>query len=88
LSPRPANDSCFFQAILEGIANIEHQGYQRLQQLGAPTPKQVFSIGGGAINEAWRKLREQRLQVPVIRATQQQAAYGAALLAQNGIKAD
>ncbi|MEJ2620175.1 MAG: FGGY-family carbohydrate kinase [Candidatus Thiodiazotropha sp.] len=88
LTPRPANDSRFFQAILEGITNIELQGYQRLQQLGAPTPIQVFSIGGGAVNEPWCKLRQQRLKVPVIRARQPQAAFGVALLARNGINTD
>ncbi|MBW9261157.1 MAG: FGGY-family carbohydrate kinase [Candidatus Thiodiazotropha sp. (ex. Lucinisca nassula)] len=81
LSPRPENDSIFFQAILEGIAKIEQQGYDRLQELGAPKPKRVFSIGGGAVNEPWRQMREQYLEVSVIRAVQQQAAYGVALLA-------
>ncbi|MCG7919867.1 MAG: FGGY-family carbohydrate kinase, partial [Candidatus Thiodiazotropha taylori] len=48
---------------------------------GAPKPKRVYSIGGGAVNEPWRQMREQQLEVPVIRAVQQQAAYGVALLA-------
>ncbi|ODB94705.1 carbohydrate kinase [Candidatus Thiodiazotropha endoloripes] len=85
LSPRPESDSIFFQAILEGIAKIEQQGYQRLQELGAPSPKRVFSIGGGAVNEPWRQMREQRLEVPVLSAVQQEAAYGAALLALNRV---
>jgi sugar (pentulose or hexulose) kinase len=87
LTPRPDSDLCFFQAILEGIANIEQQGYQRLSLLGAPAPERVFSIGGGATNEPWRKLRQQRLNVPVFQADQQEAAYGAAWLALNGAKA-
>ncbi|MCG8070141.1 MAG: FGGY-family carbohydrate kinase [Candidatus Thiodiazotropha taylori] len=81
LSPRPESDSLFFQAILEGIAKIEQQGYDRLQELGSPKPKRVYSIGGGAVNEPFRQMREQHLEVPVIRAVQQQAAYGVALLA-------
>ncbi|MCG8016350.1 MAG: FGGY-family carbohydrate kinase [Candidatus Thiodiazotropha sp. 'RUGA'] len=81
LSPRPKSDRLFFQAILEGIAKIEQQGYDRLQELGAPKPKRIFSIGGGAVNEPWRQMREQQLGVPVIRAVQQEAAYGAALFA-------
>ncbi|MCG7990404.1 MAG: FGGY-family carbohydrate kinase [Candidatus Thiodiazotropha lotti] len=88
LSPRPESDSIFFQAILEGIAKIEQQGYQRLQELGAPSPKRVFSIGGGAVNEPWRRMREQYLEATVIRAAQQEAAYGAALFALNRVKAD
>jgi D-ribulokinase len=84
LTPRPASDLLFFQGILEGIAKIERDGYQLLEQLGAPKPKRIFSIGGGAINEPWRMMRQQQLQRPVIRATQQEAAYGSALLALKG----
>jgi sugar (pentulose or hexulose) kinase len=84
LTPRPASDVLFFQAILEGIASIEQQGYQRLASLGAERPKRIFSIGGGAVNEPWRIMRQQRLKVPVIRAAQQEAAYGVALLALQG----
>ncbi|MES9981573.1 MAG: FGGY-family carbohydrate kinase, partial [Candidatus Thiodiazotropha sp. 6PLUC5] len=85
LVPKPNSDLLFFQGLLEGIANIEQQGYQRLASLGTPTPKQVFSIGGGAINESWRIMRQQRLKVPVIRSEQQEAAYGVALLALKGV---
>ncbi len=85
LSPRPADDGRFFQAILEGIARIEQEGYALLQRLGAPAPRRVISIGGGAINEPWRQMREAMLGVPVSRAAHQEAAYGVALLAQQGI---
>lgn len=81
LSPRPDNDLEFFQAILEGIAAIEHQAYQRLRQLGAPYPVHVLTCGGGANNRAWCQIRERLLKVPVIAATQQEAAFGMALLA-------
>ncbi|MES9861360.1 MAG: FGGY-family carbohydrate kinase [Candidatus Thiodiazotropha sp. LLP2] len=86
LTPKPDSELIFFQAMLEGIANIEQQGYQLLTRLGAPKPKQVFSIGGGAVNEPWRIMRQQRLDVPVIRAEQQEAAYGTALLALKGVR--
>ena len=81
LSPRPAEDAVFLQGLLEGIARIEQRGYALLKTLGAPYPAQVISSGGGANNNAWRTLREQLLGVPVILATHQDAAYGAALLA-------
>jgi sugar (pentulose or hexulose) kinase len=83
LEPRPAEDSRFFQAILEGISRIEQTGYQLLQRLGAPAPRRVISIGGGAVNEPWRQMRQTALGVPVIRAVRQEAAYGAALLARS-----
>ena len=82
LEPRPADDAVFLQAMLEGIAEIEKAGYQRLAQLGAPWPEQIISSGGGAANSAWRTIRAARLGIPVVAAEHQQAAYGAALLAQ------
>ncbi|RLJ17851.1 carbohydrate kinase [bacterium endosymbiont of Escarpia laminata] len=81
LEPRPEDDARYFQGILEGIANIEREGYALLQRLGAPVPRRVISIGGGAGNEPWRRIRERLLGIPVERAVQQQAAYGTALLA-------
>jgi D-ribulokinase len=81
LSPRPADDSRFFQAILEGLTAIEAAGYRRLHKLGAPMPRQIISIGGGAINEPWRVMRENAIGVSIVRARHQAAAYGTALLA-------
>lgn len=81
LTPRPDDDVTFFQGILEGIARIEKQGYQRLVELGAPWPKRVLTAGGGSINEAWRRIREQMLGVPVETAENTEAAYGTALIA-------
>ena len=82
LEPRPADDAVFLQAMLEGIAEIEKAGYQRLAELGAPWPEQIISSGGGAANSAWRTIRAARLGIPVVAAEHQEAAFGAALLAQ------
>ncbi|MCW8831191.1 MAG: FGGY-family carbohydrate kinase [Gammaproteobacteria bacterium] len=84
MQPRPDDDLSFFQAILEGIANIEAEGYQQLSKLGAPAPQRVFTAGGGSKNPAWRKIREQALNTPVIIAEQTEASYGSALLARQG----
>lgn len=81
LTPRPENDVEFFQAMLEGIARIEKQGYDRLAELGAPYPKRVLTAGGGSVNPAWTSLRQKLLNVPVKVASQTEAAYGAALIA-------
>ncbi|MEK6662566.1 MAG: FGGY-family carbohydrate kinase [Pseudomonadota bacterium] len=86
LAPRPANDVHFLHGLLEGIARIESQGYALLAQLGATPVKRVLSAGGGAKNEAWSKLRERLLGVPVTPALHGEAAYGAARLAQYGNK--
>ncbi|MBI5462351.1 MAG: FGGY-family carbohydrate kinase [Gammaproteobacteria bacterium] len=87
LEPRPADATQFLQGLLEGIARIEQQGYALLHRLGAPYPSEVISIGGGAVNAAWRQMRAQSLGVPVRLAEHQDAAYGAALLARQGTRA-
>ncbi len=81
LTPRPSQDHRFLQGMLEGIAAIEQRGYALLRQLGAPPVCRVWSIGGGASNPTWRRIRALGLGVPVLLAQQQDAAYGAALLA-------
>lgn len=81
ISPRPSDDVVFFQALLEGMAEIERRGYSLLADLGASYPKHVLSAGGGAKNASWLKIRERVLGVPVTRATIDEAAYGSALLA-------
>ncbi|WP_200381590.1 FGGY-family carbohydrate kinase [Thiococcus pfennigii] len=81
LTPRPSDDARFLQGLLEGIAAIEGAGYRRLQALGAPAPRAVATIGGGAGNAAWIRIRVRALGIPVYPADHQEAAYGAALLA-------
>lgn len=84
LTPRPKNDSVFFQALLEGISEIEKLGYQKLQQLGAATATRLFSVGGGTINKSWQTIRQQKLNIPTQAVLNPHAAFGAALLAQQG----
>ena len=73
----------FFQGILEGIACVEAEGYRLLARLGAPLPHNILSVGGGAYNQAWTRIRASLLKIPVQAALHDQAAYGAALLAFN-----
>ena len=80
LEPRPVSDALFLQGLLEGLADIEAQGWQTLTALGAKPPKRLISIGGGARNPQWRRIRERRLGVPVV-TSQQQPAAGVARLA-------
>ena len=84
LEPRPENDVIFFQGILEGISQIEKRGYELLAQLGAPYPVSLRSVGGGAINRNWTKIRQQRLDIQLLEAGSQEAAYGVALIAMAG----
>ncbi|BAM88873.1 carbohydrate kinase [Bradyrhizobium oligotrophicum S58] len=84
ITPRPPEDHRFFQALLEGIASVEALAYRRLQALGAPALRRVISIGGGARNAAWTRIRQSVVGVPVSVAAQTEASYGTALLALQG----
>ncbi|CAN4119723.1 unnamed protein product [Withania somnifera] len=81
LHPRPKNDVEYLHGILESIARIEAKGYYLLKNLGATPVEEVITSGGGSKNEKWIKIRERVLGLPVCKANQTEAAYGAALLA-------
>jgi sugar (pentulose or hexulose) kinase len=85
LEPQPLDRVEFLHGLLESMARIEAQGYQLLESLGATSLKQVFSAGGGAKNSAWTTIRQRQLGVPVMEASQTEAAYGTAYLALEGI---
>ena len=88
MTPRPAEDHVFLQAIFEGIAGIEALGYRRLAELGASPLKSIRSAGGGAGNTVWTEIRLQRLGVPALASASDQAAMGTARLAWRGIGHD
>lgn len=81
LSPRPPDPVDFLHGLLEGIAHIELEGYRRLHTLGAPWPRRVFTLGGGARNPVWTALRQRLLQVPLLAQPDALPACGAARLA-------
>lgn len=85
LEPRPKNRAEFLHGLLDAIARIEAQGYALLNELGAEPLSRVLTMGGGAKNVAWERLRSHRLGVPVVRAMQSEAAYGVACLARSGV---
>ncbi|XP_028547630.1 gluconokinase isoform X5 [Dendrobium catenatum] len=84
LNPRPQSDAEYLHGLFESIARIEAKGYRLLKELGATEVEEVFTAGGGAKNEQWRKIRERLLGLPVRRALQTEASYGVALLALKG----
>ncbi len=81
LTPRPDSDADFLYGILNGIAKIEQQAYQCLEQAGATPLNAIRTVGGGAMNSVWQAIRQRHLSVPFITPQQTEAAYGAALLA-------
>jgi sugar (pentulose or hexulose) kinase len=84
IQPRPESDTDFFQALLEGISNIEAEAYKKLETLGATAPKRIFSTGGGSKNPAWKKIRERTLGLSLQTSEKDEACYGSALLAKQG----
>ncbi len=87
LTPRPERDVDFLYGLLDAIARIESKGYKKLQALGSPAVRQVYTAGGGAQNTVWQALRQQHLGLPVLNAVQTEAAYGTAKLALAGLSA-
>lgn len=85
LTPRPAQASAFLHGLLDSMARIEAEGYQKLNDLGAPALTQVYTAGGGAKNPTWQTLRQRYLGVTVRAAAQTEAAYGTAQLASTGL---
>jgi sugar (pentulose or hexulose) kinase len=85
LEPRPISDALYLQALLEGLTEIEVAGWQRLEALGAPAVKRVITLGGGARNPLWRRMRQRALERPVLHRAEASAALGMALLARSRI---
>ena len=85
ITPRPADDAVFLQALLEGIARIEALGYRRLAELGGPQLTSVATVGGGAANESWSRIRATALGAPLRRPESDEAAVGVARLALRAI---
>ncbi len=81
----PADRARFLHALFEGIARVEAMGYARLAELGGPRLESVSTVGGGAQNDAWSRIRARHLGVPLVPAVSTDAAFGTALLAQRGL---
>ena len=84
LEPRPISDALFLQALFEGLAKIEAQGWEKLISLGLPKPTKIITIGGGARNPQWRRIRERAIGIKV-RSTSTIPAKGVAIIAANAI---
>ena len=71
----------YLHGILQGIAEVEREGYRALQDLGATPVKEVLTAGGGAKNDMWMMMRQRLLGVSTRRADNVDAAFGCARLA-------
>ncbi|WP_320668248.1 FGGY-family carbohydrate kinase [Prochlorococcus sp. MIT 1307] len=84
MKPRPVSDSLYLHGIFEGLAQKESHCWQKLVELGAPRPKRIITIGGGAKNPQWRIIRERIMGFP-IRTCRNFPAQGAAFIALKAI---
>jgi D-ribulokinase len=84
LEPRPQDEALFLKGLMEGIANVEALGYQRLEELGGPQLASVRTVGGGAVNAVWSRIRARKLGVPFLTTASEEAAAGTAHLALHG----
>ena len=84
LEPRPVSDSLYLHALCEGLARIEARGWQKLNKLGADLPQQIITIGGGAKNITWKKIREREIGIP-IKICNRPPAAGVASIALQGL---
>ena len=87
VTPRPADDVRFLQGLLEGIAAVEALCYRRLAELGGPRPTSLRTVGGGARNRAWTRIRARCLELDFVAARSEEAAVGTARLAWRGLHA-
>ena len=85
LTPRPISDVEFLHGMLDGMAKIEQQAYQKLEYAGASSVKSIRTVGGGAVNQVWQAIRQQHILVPFISAEHTEAAFGAACLAKKAM---
>ncbi|MAV82390.1 MAG: carbohydrate kinase [Pelagibacteraceae bacterium] len=81
LEPRPDSEIIFFQAILEGISNVEKLCYSRLKEIGGDYPNEIFTVGGGSNNDNWNKIRSKILDIKLVTPLSTQASFGSALIA-------
>ena len=70
--------------IVEDDPDVRHLATALLEETELDVVE-VESAGGGAQNDTWTRIRQRLLGVPVSRALHTEAAYGAALLAQQGV---
>lgn len=80
LEPVPASRGEYLQGLLQSLARIEAESFAVLKDLGASPVTSVATAGGGARNDVWTAMRQQKLGIPVKKAVNADAGYGVALL--------
>ena len=73
------------RAVMEGVAFGLRDGYELMRAAGVATPSAIRASGGGTKSPLWRQILADVLGIELVAvATEEGAAYGAALLAAVG----
>ena len=86
VDPRPETRQDFLQGLLEGIAAIEKMGFERLADLGGPELTSIRTVGGGASNRTWTRMRTRMLNTFEAPVASGEAAAGSARIAWGFLK--
>jgi xylulokinase len=90
IDPVPESRRDYLHGLLQGISDVERDGFKILSELGATPsrPTVVWTCGGGARNDMWSRMRQRKLtesfdddSIMVKRAENTEASYGSAILA-------
>lgn len=76
LIPSTNSRAELLKVLIEGLVQIEVDGYNKLNQLGTPLPQRIFAVGGGTRNQAWYQLRALSLPATIAQPISQSAAFG------------
>ena len=80
----PKDDVEYFAAGLEGLALLERQAYEMLEQIGMQVGSRLFITGGGSRSGLWSRIRASVLGRVLVRPAVTETAMGAAILAASG----
>ena len=69
-----------------GITFVEKLSYEKLNEIGGGYPNEIFTVGGGAINNNWSKIRTNILNLKIKKPLSTEASFGPALIAGGFLK--
>jgi xylulokinase len=90
IGPVPESRRDYLHGLLQGISDVERDGFKILGEFGATPsrPTVVWTCGGGSQNDMWSRMRQRKLtesfdddSIMVKRAENTEASYGSAILA-------
>lgn len=82
--PDGIDDAALYAARMEGTAYLERMAFERLDLLAGELVRAIFAAGGGSRSDLWLRIRANVLGRPIYRASNGEAALGAAVIAAAG----